>query len=75
MGVALSDGSFPHRTRPPFQIIQSSKSELGTLSKDVTSQRPRGAIVARLTPDQKVACSTHVVGMVFMCAISAAFTQ
>ena len=57
MGVALSDGSFPHRTRPPFQIIQSSKSELGILSKDVRSQRPRGAIVARLTPDQKVRSS------------------
>ena len=75
MGVALSDGSFPHRTRPPFQIIQSSKSELGILSKDVRSQRPRGSMVARLTPDQKVACSTHVVVKVFMCAISAAFTQ
>ena len=47
MGVALSDGSFPHRTRPPFQIIQSSKSELGTLSKNVSSQRPCGAMVAR----------------------------
>ena len=75
MEVALSDSSFPHRTRPPFQIIQSSKSELGILSKNVCSKRPRGAMVARLTPDQKAACSTHVVVMAFMCAISAPFTQ
>ena len=55
MGVALSDGSFPHRTRPPFQIIQSSKSEVGILSKDVRSQRPRGAMVARPTCNSEVA--------------------
>ena len=28
---------------------------------------PRGAMVARLTPDQKVACSNHVVVKLYFC--------
>ena len=28
---------------------------------------PRGAVVARLTPDQKVACSNHVVVKLYFC--------
>ena len=30
------------------------------ISQTINAFRPCGAMVARLTPDQKVACSTHV---------------
>ena len=43
-----------------------SRERIG-LQNDMNAYHwPRGAMVARLTPDQKVACSSHVGVIVFL---------
>lgn len=61
MGIA---GSSPARSIELVllfsNIIPNVKHRNFTLDAAPAGMRSRGAMVARLTPDQKVACSSHV---------------
>ena len=50
-------GVRPKNKTPPINDDDASVQENRQIA---ASGRPRGATVARLTPDQKVACSNHV---------------
>ena len=50
-------GVRPKKKTPPINDDDASVQEN---RQGAASGRPRGATVARLTPDQKVACSNHV---------------
>ena len=50
-------GVRPKNKTPPINDDDASVQEN---RQGAASERPRGATVARLTPDQKVACSNHV---------------
>lgn len=49
--------AWPMNKTPPLTADEASVHDI---CQDARSERPRGATVARLTPDQKVACSNHV---------------
>ena len=66
---AVDPGSIPGRRSIVFSLLLgnpgASRRELGRDKSDemrpsLSTTRPYGAMVARLTPDQKVMCSNHI---------------